>query len=266
MGTFSCARTAAHFCLKLATLAFPPFLGAFAFGSGCKVRPAWLLTMTTRYLIAPPLSISSAHDFPSTVHNWTVHVSDNIIETGDSQVDSRSKSKTHPSSAYILLSRVGTDVSHHFQSAGSFPNFFPDAVTMSVESRSNAAIFLLLLVVSPSVPFPSSLGPSGSKRPTSKVGGAPSTPRSVHVVRSLGFCDVGVKKLATAPWEIVLWALRFIGGGEMGFPPALRLLVVGLRGDGGFGILSVVERGCRVDEKKLPQTMRRRRGGEMENL
>lgn len=176
------------------------------------------------------------------------------------QVDSKSKSETHPSSAYNFLNRVGTEASHHFQSAGSFPNFFPEAVTMSVESKSNAAIFLLFFVLS--VSFTSSLAfaPSGSKRPTSKVGGVPTAPRSVHVVRSLGFCDVGVKKLATAPWDIVLCALRFTGGGEMGLSAVFRL-PVGLPGDD--GILSRVERGCRVDEKKLARTIRRSRGCKM---
>lgn len=68
--------------------------------------------------------------------------------------------------------------------------------------------------------------PSGSKRPTSNVVGNPSSgARSVHTVRAFGFFDVGVKKLATAPLEMVLVVFRFTGGGEMDLSDAFRLLV-----------------------------------------
>lgn len=63
-----------------------------------------------------------------------------------------------------------------------------------MHTRSKAAIFLLFT----SDP-PDSEDPSGSYRPTSSVEGVSSLgARCVHVVRSLGFCEVGVKKLATA--------------------------------------------------------------------
>lgn len=63
---------------------------------------------------------------------------------------------------------------------------------MSVESKSNAAIFRLL-------PGLSVLPPSGSYRPTSRVDGLSSFgPRCDQVVLSFGFCDAGLKKLLTA--------------------------------------------------------------------
>jgi len=126
---------------------------------------------------------------------------------------------------------MGTKGSHHFQSPGSLPNFFPEDVAINVESKSKAAIFLLFFRSSSvSAIF------SGSKRATSRVGREPSLGgRSLHTVRSFGFWDVGVKKLATAPLEIVLCVLRFTGGGEISrSSPAFRLLELG---DGGLILL-----------------------------
>lgn len=64
-------------------------------------------------------------------------------------------------------------------------------------------------------------------------------------MRSFGFCDVGVKKLATAPLEMALCVFRLTGGGEMGLPDAFRLLVelppllvlLLVSGAGGFAML-----------------------------
>ena len=96
-------------------------------------------------------------------------------------------------------------------------------------TRSKAAIFLLFFSGDE---FASEV--SGSYRPTSKVVGVSTLGlRSDQVVRSLGFCEVGVKKLATAVsatesaavdedyeqghrLEMLAWVFRFIGGGEMG--------------------------------------------------
>ena len=67
---------------------------------------------------------------------------------------------------------------------------------MRVESRSKATIFRRLDCC------PSSFAPgasSGLYRPTRRVAGVPSLgARSLHVVRSFGFCEAGVKKLVTA--------------------------------------------------------------------
>lgn len=65
---------------------------------------------------------------------------------------------------------------------------------MSVESRSKAITFRLDCCA------PVLELASGSYLPTSRVAGlVASGARSDQVVLSLGFCDAGVKKLATAP-------------------------------------------------------------------
>jgi len=118
----------------------------------------------------------------------------------------------YPSSSYSALSLVGTVLCHHFQSAALSACFLPDAGTINVESysrtvsqnhghkprhlaqhtRSKAAIFLLL--ESGSASFL-----SGWYRPTRSVAGVSSSgARSVQIVLSFGFWEVGVKKFATA--------------------------------------------------------------------
>lgn len=95
----------------------------------------------------------------------------------------------------MLRSLAGTVLSHHFQSEGSLPNFLPEAEVISVESRSNAATFLLLLFDG------SSAMPPPSYRPTSSVAGESSSgARSDQATRGWSFFwDVGLKKFATAP-------------------------------------------------------------------